>query len=317
MSEPISPAAPRLRLSEGRVAEMVGRTPLLRIHLFDREAPDLAVFAKAEFMNPGGSVKDRPALRMLQEAEARGELTPGRVILDSTSGNTGVAYAMLGAAFGYRVRLVMPANVGRERRQLIEAYGAEIVYSDPQEGSDGAILQCRAIQAADPERYYVPDQYNNPANWQAHYDTTGAEIWEQTQGQVTHFLAGLGTSGTFVGCARRLKAYRPTIRCISLQPDDAFHGLEGLKHMPSSIVPGIYDPSVADEDWGGPTEPAYELGRELALREGILVGHSSALGLWGVRRLIRSGVTRGVAVLIFADRGERYLSTGLFGACPR
>ncbi len=317
MSEPISPAAPRLRLSEGRVAEMVGRTPLLRIHLFDREAPDLAVFAKAEFMNPGGSVKDRPALRMLQEAEARGELTPGRVILDSTSGNTGVAYAMLGAAFGYRVRLVMPANVGRERRQLIEAYGAEIVYSDPQEGSDGAILQCRAIQAADPERYYVPDQYNNPANWQAHYDTTGAEIWEQTQGQVTHFLAGLGTSGTFVGCARRLKAYRPTIRCISLQPDDAFHGLEGLKHMPSSIVPGIYDPSVADEDWGGPTEPAYELGRELALREGILVGHSSALGLWGVRRLIRSGVTRGVAVLIFADRGERYLSTGLFGARPR
>ncbi|HUY96457.1 MAG TPA: cysteine synthase family protein [Verrucomicrobiae bacterium] len=299
------------------IADCVGNTPLLRVRLFEAEAPRLAVFAKAEFMNPGGSVKDRPALRMIQEGERSGALTPERTILDSTSGNTGVAYAMLGAAFGYRVRLVMPANVSLERRLLCQAYGAEIVFSDPQEGSDGAILRCRELSATDPDAYFVPDQYNNPANWQAHYDTTGAEIWEQTQGTVTHFLAGLGTSGTFMGCTRRLRAQNAGVQCLSLEPDDGFHGLEGLKHMASAIVPGIYDASLADRRLYGPTAAAYALGRELARREGILVGHSSGLALWGVRELIREGLDEGVVVLVFCDRGERYLSSGLFGGAVR
>ena len=316
---PSSASPLRLVLPErGRgIADCVGNTPLLRIRLFEREAPGLVVYAKAEFMNPGGSVKDRPALRMLREGERTGALTRDRVILDSTSGNTGVAYAMLGAAFGHRVTLVMPANVSEERRQLCEAYGATIVFSDPQEGSDGAILRCREVHDANPDAYFVPDQYNNPANWQAHYDTTGVEIWEQTRGTVTHFLAGLGTSGTFVGCTRRLRAYNRKVQCISLEPDDAFHGLEGLKFMAAAIVPGIYDPALADRRLYGPTGDAYALGRELALREGILAGHSSGLALWGVRALIREGLTDGVVVVIFSDRGDRYLSSGLFGAAGR
>ncbi len=315
-----SPAAP-LRLVEpapGRgIADSIGHTPLLRLRLFEREAPRLAIHAKAEFMNPGGSVKDRPALRMIQEGERSGALTRGKVILDSTSGNTGVAYAMLGAAFGYRVRLVMPANVSPERRRLCEAYGAAIVLSDPQEGSDGAILRCRELRAEDPDAYFVPDQYNNPANWQAHHDTTGVEIWEQTQGTVTHFLAGLGTAGTFVGCTRRLRSLSPSVQCISLEPDDGFHGLEGLKFMATAIVPGIYDPTLADRKMYGPTAESYALSRELARREGILVGHSSGLALWAVRELIREGLQDGVVVLVFCDRGDRYLSSGLFSGAGR
>ncbi len=299
------------------IADLVGRTPLLRIRLFEREAPGLTVLAKAEFLNPGGSVKDRPALRMIREGERIGALTPDKIILDSTSGNTGVAYAMLGAAFGYRVTLVMPGNVSEERRRLCEAYGASIIFSDPQEGSDGAILRCRALQAADPDTYFAPDQYNNPANWRAHYDTTGVEIWEQTQGTVTHFLAGLGTSGTFVGCTRRLHDYSQAVQCISLEPDDPFHGLEGLKHMAAAIVPGIYDPALADRRMFGPTSEAYALGRELARREGVLAGHSSGLALWGVQALVREGLRTGVVVVVFADRGERYLSTGLYGGPHR
>ena len=246
------------------ILDRIGATPLLRIRIFERECPEVAIYAKAEFMNPGGSVKDRPALRMIEEAESSGRLTPDRIITDSTSGNTGIAYAMIGAAKGYRVRLVMPGNVSDERRELVNAYGAETVFSDPMEGSDGAIRTVRAMVAEDPNRYFMPDQYNNDANWRAHYDGTGAEIWEQTRGTVTHFVAGLGTSGTFVGAARRLKELNPGVRCISVQPSEPWHGLEGLKHMATSIVPGIYDPALADEDVGIDTEPAYAVARELA-----------------------------------------------------
>jgi len=296
-----------------RISDCIGHTPLLRVRLFEDEAPDLLVLGKAEFMNPGGSVKDRPALRMIQEAQRLGQLGRGRVLLDSTSGNTGVAYAMLGAALGFPVKLVVPDNVGDERRLLMLAYGAELVLSDPQEGSDGAILLCRELQASDPDRYFSPDQYNNPFNWRAHYDTTAVEIWEQTEGEVTVFLAGLGTAGTFVGTARRLKEFNPAISCVSLQPEDAFHGLEGLKHMPTAIVPGIYDPTVADRNLAGPTGAAYDLARRLAREEGILAGHSSGLALWGVEQLVQEGLREGVVVLIFPDGGARYLSSGLYG----
>ena len=297
-----------------RISDCIGHTPLLRVRLFEDRAPDLLVLGKAEFLNPGGSVKDRPALRMVQEAQRSGQLGRGQVLLDSTSGNTGVAYAMLGAALGFPVKLVVPDNVGEERRQLMLAYGAELVLSDPQEGSDGAILLCREIQASDPDRYYTPDQYNNPFNWRAHYDTTGVEIWEQTEGEITFFLAGLGTSGTFVGSSRRLKEFNPSVSCISLQPEDAFHGLEGLKHMSTAIVPGIYDPSLADRNLAGPTGAAYDLARRLAREEGILTGHSSGLALWGVDQLVQEGLREGVVVLIFPDGGARYLSAGLYGA---
>ena len=297
-------------MSEG-ILDRIGNTPLLRIRLFEAECPDVAVYAKAEFMNPGGSVKDRPALRMISDGESSGALTHDRVIIDSTSGNTGIAYAMIGAARGYRVRLVMPSNVSSERRELVSAYGAEVVYSDALEGSDGAIRMVREMHAADPDAYFMPDQYNNEANWRAHFDGTGREIWEQTHGTVTHFVAGLGTSGTFVGTSRRLKELNPDVRCISVQPAEPWHGLEGLKHMESSIVPGIYDESIADENVGAETEPAYEVARELARREGILAGHSSGAALWAVRELARR-IGRGVVVTVLADGGGRYLSSGLY-----
>ena len=290
----------------------IGNTPLLRIRMFEKELPGVAVFGKAEFLNAGGSVKDRAALRMIRDGEASGELTPDRIILDSTSGNTGIAYAMVGAALGYRVRLVMPTNVSAERKTLIAAYGAEIVYSDAQEGSDGAIVLAQKMRADNPGTYYMPDQYNNPSNWRAHYDGTGAEIWEQTDGAVTHFVATLGTSGTFMGVSRRLRDERAAMVCVSVQPEDPWHGLEGMKHMPSAIVPGIYDPSLADDNLWAPTEPAYELARELAQHEGILVGHSSGAALWGVREVARR-VERGVIVTVLCDGGNRYLSSGLYG----
>jgi len=249
---------------------------------------------------------------MIEDGERRGALTHDKTLIDSTSGNTGIAYAMVAAAKGYRVTLVMPENVSAERKALVQAYGAEIVYSDGMEGSDGAIRLCRELIAGDPDRYFYPDQYNNPANPGAHYDGTGVEILEQTDGRVTHFVAGLGTTGSFVGTARRLKRHDPTIRTIAIQPDDAFHGLEGLKHLPTSIMPGIWDPSLADEVWGAPTEPAYELARGLARTEGLLVGHSSGSVLWAIRRLAESGVQKGVVATIFPDAGDRYLSTGLY-----
>jgi S-sulfo-L-cysteine synthase (O-acetyl-L-serine-dependent) len=281
------------------------------LRLFERESPGVAVYAKAEFMNPGGSVKDRPALRMIVEGERSGQLTPAKVIMDSTSGNTGIAYAMIGAAKHYRVKLVMPSNVSNERRELVSAYGAEVVYSDALEGSDGAIRLVREIYAADPDRYFMPDQYNNDANWRAHYDGTGLEIWEQTEGTITHFVAGLGTSGTFMGTSRRLKELNPAVQCVSVQPAEPWHGLEGLKHMPTSIVPGFYDAALADENMGVETEPAYDIARTLAQQEGILAGHSSGAALWAARVLARR-IGTGVIVAVLADGGDRYISTGLY-----
>ncbi|HEX6489642.1 MAG TPA: cysteine synthase family protein [Candidatus Dormibacteraeota bacterium] len=293
------------------IAELVGNTPLVRLRLFEREFPRAEVYAKAEWFNPGGSVKDRAALAMLVDGERRGLLTADKTVIDSTSGNTGVAYALMGAARGHKVKLVMPANVSAERKQLVAAYGAEIVYSDEMEGSDGAILLCRQLIAQEPDRYFYPDQYSNPANPRAHYEGTAVEILEQTDGRVTHFIAGLGTTGTFVGTSRRLKEHDASIRCIAVEPEDAFHGLEGLKHLPTSIVPQIWDETVPDEVWGCPTEPAYDLARTVARTEGLLVGHSSGAALWGVRRLLEQ-VPDAIVVTIFPDSGDRYLSTGLY-----
>ena len=295
------------------IIKLVGNTPLLRVRLFEAEFPRLEVYAKAEWFNPGGSVKDRAALAMIEDGERRGALTKERTIVDSTSGNTGIAYALMGAAKGYRVKLVMPANVSEERKALVTAYGAEIVYSEAGEGSDGAIRMVRDLVAADPDPYFYPDQYSNPANPRAHYEGTAVEILEQTGGRITHFVAGVGTTGTFVGTSRRLKEHDASIRTIAVQPEDAFHGLEGLKHLPAAIVPGIWDPSAADEVWGCPTEPAYELAREIARAEGLLVGHSSGAALWAVSRLATS-IREGVVVTVFPDSGDRYLSTGLYGA---
>ncbi len=308
-----APVRHQLRMAtDRRITDEIGNTPLLRVHLFDEAAPGVEIYAKAEFMNPGGSVKDRPALRMIEEGERSGRLTHDRVILDSTSGNTGIAYAMIGAAKGYRVKLVMPTNVSEERKQLVLAFGAEIEYSDAQEGSDGAILLARMLRDAEPDRYFMPDQYNNDANWRAHYDGTGLEIWEQTGGRVTHFIAGLGTSGTFMGTSRRLKELNPEVRCISVEPDEPWHGLEGLKHMETSIVPGIYDPSLADENIGVETEAAYDVARRLAVSEGILIGHSSGAGLWAALQVGRGLTAGGVIVTVFCDGGDRYLSSGLY-----
>ena len=297
------------------ITKLVGNTPLLRVRLFEREFPNVEIYGKAEWFNPGGSVKDRAALAMIEDGERRGVLTREKTIVDSTSGNTGVAYAMVGAAKGYRVKLVMPSNVSAERKALVTAYGAEIVYSDPGEGSDGAILMVRDLVAADPDAYFYPDQYSNPANPRAHYEGTAVEILAQTEGRVTHFVAGLGTTGTFVGTSRRLKEHNPSIRTIAVQPEDSFHGLEGLKHLPTAIVPGIWNESCADEVWDCPTEPAYDLAREVARREGLLVGHSSGAALWAARR-IAADVGSGVIVTVFPDSGDRYLSTGLYGRKP-
>ncbi len=294
----------------------IGNTPLLRIRLFEHECPGVEVYGKAEFLSAGGSVKDRAALRMIRDGEASGALTPDHIILDSTSGNTGIAYAMVGAALGYRVRLVMPTNVSDERKLMILAYGAEIVYSDAQEGSDGAIVLAQRMFAENPDLYFMPDQYNNPSNWKAHYDGTGAEIWRQTEGTVTHFVAALGTSGTFMGVSRRLRAERPETVCISVQPEDPWHGLEGMKHMPTAIVPGIYDPAFADGNLWAPTEASYDLARTLASNEGTMVGHSSGAALWGVRETARR-LEHGVIVTVLCDSGNRYLSSGLYGGRVR
>jgi cysteine synthase B len=294
------------------ITRLIGNTPLLRVRIFERDFPGVEVYAKAEWFNPGGSVKDRAALFMIEDGERRGALKHDKTIIDSTSGNTGIAYAMVGAAKGYRVKLVMPSNVSAERKALVTAYGAEIVYSDAGEGSDGAIRMVRELVEADPQAYFYPDQYSNPANARAHYEGTAVEILQQTSGRVTHFIAGLGTTGTFVGTSRRLKEHDAAIRTIAVQPEDSFHGLEGLKHIPTAIVPKIWDPSLADEIWGCPTEPAYDLARTVARTEGLLVGHSSGAALWAARRLAET-ISDGVIVTVFPDSGDRYLSTGLYG----
>jgi S-sulfo-L-cysteine synthase (O-acetyl-L-serine-dependent) len=298
------------------ITKLVGNTPLIRVRLFEREFPNVEVYAKAEWFNPGGSVKDRAALAMIEDGERRGALTNDRTIIDSTSGNTGIAYALVGSAKGYRVKLVMPGNVSAERKALVTAYGAEIVYSDASEGSDGAIRLVRELVAQEADRYFYPDQYSNPANPRAHYEGTAIEILDQTEGRITHFVAGLGTTGTFVGTSRRLKEHDASIKTVAVQPEDSFHGLEGLKHLPTAIVPRIWDPSLADEVWGCPTEAAYDLAREVARTEGLLVGHSSGAALWAVHKLAAT-IREGVVVTVFPDSGDRYLSTGLYGRTKR
>jgi cysteine synthase B len=294
------------------IEDQIGNTPLVGFRRITAHLPeDVAVYAKAEWTNPGGSVKDRAASSIIREAERTGALTPDKVLLDSTSGNTGIAYAMLGAAKGYRVKLFLPENASPERVAILRAYGVDIVFTDPLEGSDGAIRAVRALAAAEPEKYFYADQYNNPANWSAHYQTTGPEIWEQTRGTVTHFLAGLGTSGTLMGTGRRLKAYNPAVQVISLQPDSPFHGLEGLKHMPTAIKPGIYDEQLADRNIGISTEDTYVMARRLAREEGYLVGISSAAAMVGALKVaeeLAGAGQPGVVVTLFPDNAYKYLS---------
>jgi len=294
------------------VLQLIGNTPLVEIQRVRDGVPDgVRLFGKIEGFNPGGSVKDRPALRMVQEGMRQGRLTPGKTILDSTSGNTGIALAMIGAALGYPVTLVMPANVSRERKQMAAAFGAELIFSDPLEGSDGAILLCRKILAADPDRYFKPDQYNNAANPLAHYETTGPEIWRQTAGRVTHFVAGIGTSGTIMGTGRYLKEQNPAVQIVAAEPEDAFHGLEGLKHMATSIVPGIYDEARIDVKLGIATDEAYDMVYRLGREEGILIGQSCGAAYVAALRVARS-LREGTIVVLFADFGDRYLSTNLW-----
>jgi len=301
------PGHPRTASS---VVDLIGNTPLIRLSSFEADLRNVELYAKAEWRNPGGSVKDRAAARMILDGETSGALIRDRIILDATSGNTGIAYAMIGAARGYRVRLCVPENVTPERKRILKAFGADVVYTDPMQGSDGAIIRVKQMYAESPDLYFYPDQYNNPGNWRAHYDTTGPEILEQTGGRLTHFVAGLGTSGTFVGVGRRLREVNPAIRLISVQPDSPLHGLEGLKHMETAIVPGIYDPTLADQDLGVSTEEAFELTRRLA-REGVFVGISSGANLAGALRVARS-TSDAVVVVVFCDGGEKYLSERLW-----
>ncbi|HZO80453.1 MAG TPA: cysteine synthase [Candidatus Binataceae bacterium] len=295
------------------VLELIGNTPLLEITRVTQGLlrPGVRVFAKLEGVNPGGSVKDRPARKMVELGLQRGELRPGKVIIDSTSGNTGIALAMVGAALGYPVELVMAANVSRERKKIIEAFGARPIYSDPLEGSDGAIVLCRKLIAANPERYFKPDQYNNEANPLAHFETTGPELWRQTRGRVTHFVAGIGTGGTIMGTGRYLKAQNPAVKVIAVEPDDPMHGLEGLKHMASSIVPGIYHERELDGKIQVSTEDAYEMVYALGQLEGVLVGQSSGAAMVAALRVAR-GLREGCVVTVFADFGDKYLSTNLW-----
>jgi cysteine synthase B len=300
-------AAASARQTGSDVLSLIGNTPLLRLQRIGAELRGVEVYGKAEWENPGGSVKDRPALNIIGEAERAGLMSKDKVLLDSTSGNTGIAYAMICAAKDYRLKLCMPSNVSVERKRILHAYGAEIVYTDPMEGSDGAIRKVRQMVAENAELYFYGNQYDNPANWRAHYGSTAPEILEQTGGRITHFVAGLGTSGTFVGTARRLKESNAGIRCISFQPDSPFHGLEGLKHMPTAIVPQIYDPRLADHDIGVSTEEAYAMTRRLAREEGLLVGVSAGAAMVAALR-VASELREGVVVTIFPDSGDKYLS---------
>jgi cysteine synthase B len=292
------------------IVDQVGATPLVRLSRFEPRT-GVEIYAKIEARNPGGSVKDRAARAMVLDGERKGLLGPGKILLDATSGNTGIAYAMLGAARGHRVRLCVPANVSPERKRLLRIYGADLVLTDPMEGSDGAIRQVKAIYERDPGRYYYPDQYSNDANWRAHYETTGVEILEQTEGRITHFVASLGTSGTFMGTSRRLRKERPGVTLVSVQPDSPLHGLEGLKHMASAIVPSIYDAGLADIDARANTDEAHTLVRRLAREEGLFVGPSSGAALAAAIE-ISADLHAGVVVVIFPDGGDRYLSDALW-----
>ena len=292
------------------VLDLIGNTPLLRLERIGREFPNVEFAAKAEWFNPGGSVKDRPALSMIQAGLASGALSPGKTIIDATSGNTGIAYAMIAAALGYPVTLCLPDSASQERKRILGAFGAELVITPGDEATDGAIRRVQQIVAADPQKYFYPDQYSNPANWQAHYHTTANEIWEQTAGRITHFVAGLGTSGTFVGVTRRLKELNPAIRFISLQPDAPFHGLEGWKHMETAIRPSIYDDTLADENLEVGTEDSYHLVKKIAREEGLLVSPSAAAALLGcfyvAKKIPRD--QHAVIVTVFADSAAKYLT---------
>jgi cysteine synthase B len=293
------------------ILERVGHTPLVRLGRLSAHLPGVQILGKAEWANPGGSVKDRAASAIVADAQRRGLLTDTRGLLDATSGNTGIAYAMLGAALGFRVTLCMPSNVSPERKRYLAAYGAEVLWTDPANGSDGAIRKARELSAAEPDKYYYADQYSNDENWKAHYRTTANEIWHQTEGQVTHFVAGLGTSGTFMGTTRRLKELNPSIRCISMQPDSPFNGLEGLKHMATAIVPRIYDPSLADANIEMPTETAYEMVKNLARNQGLLVGISAAAAVAASLQIGKEEARAGreaVIVTILCDSAEKYMS---------
>jgi cysteine synthase B len=294
------------------LAERIGNTPLLRLDALTRDLPGIALLGKAEWYNPGGSVKDRAAANIVAEARHSGKLKPGKGLLDSTSGNTGIAYAMLGAAEGFPVTLCMPENVSRERKQILQGYGANIIYTDPADGSDGAIRMVRELASKDPDKYFYADQYSNDANWKAHYKGTANEIWQQTQGRITHFVAMLGTSGTFMGTTRRLKELNPRIQCISLQPDSSFHGIEGAKHMPTAIVPKIYDSALADQNVEISTEDAYAMARRMSRGAGLLVGVSAAAAVVGCLKIAQQlQVKKGdeaVIVTVLCDSGEKYLS---------
>jgi cysteine synthase B len=303
------PAVPRLGQS---LLDRIGNTPLLRFDQLTSHLPGVTLLGKAEWHNPGGSVKDRAAANIVAEGRRSGQFAPGKILLDATSGNTGIAYAMLGAAEGFPVTLCMPTNVSVERKKILSVYGANIIYTDPGEGSDGAIRMARELAARHPDLYFYADQYSNDANWLAHYHGTGNEIWQQTEGRITHFVAMLGTSGTFMGATRRLKELNPTIRCISLQPDSAFHGIEGAKHMASAIVPRIYDPKLADDNLEITTEDAYAMARRLARECGLLLGISGAAGIFGSLRTAEQLQLRkdqqATIVTILCDSGDKYLS---------
>ena len=289
------------------VLDLIGNTPLLSFRRVTRGIAPVEVYAKAEWYNPGGSVKDRAAMAMVLDGERRGLLTKDKVLIDATSGNTGIAYAMICAERGYRVKLALPRNASAERKQNLLAYGAELILTDPTEGTDGAQRHVKRLVDADTGRYFYPDQYNNDANWRAHYETTANEIWRQTDGRVTHFVTGLGTTGTFMGVTRRLKELNPAIQCVSMQPDGPLHGLEGLKHMPTALVPGIYDPDVADAQVDVATEDAHRMALRLAREEGLLVGVSSGGNLAAAMR-VASELKQGVVVTIFCDSAAKYLS---------
>jgi cysteine synthase B len=293
------------------VVDAVGNTPLVRLNRVARHLPDVEIWMKLEFANPGGSVKDRPALRMIADALADGRMTRDKILVDATSGNTGVAYALFGAALGLRVRLVVPSNVSKARKDIARSFGAEIVYSDPMEGSDGAIRLARELVAKEPDMYFYPDQYSNPSNWRAHYDGTGREILEDLGDRLTHFVAGLGTTGTMMGCTRRIKEHTRPVECIAVEPSDALHGLEGLKHMASSLVPPIYDPRVPDRILPVSTEDGWDMADRLAREEGLHVGHSSGANVFAalqVAEQVQRSDRGGCVVAIICDRGDRYFA---------
>ena len=293
------------------VIDAVGNTPTVRLNRVAQDMPDVEVWAKLEFANPGGSVKDRPALRMIQDALADGRMSRDKILIYSTSGNTGVAYSLFGAALGLRIRLVMPSNVSKARKDIARSFGTEIIYSDPMEGSDGAIRLARELVAKEPETYFYPDQYSNPSNWRAHYDGTGREILEDLGPRLTHFVAGLGTTGTMMGCTRRIKHDAPHVQCVAVEPADALHGLEGLKHMASSLVPPIYDPHVPDRILPVKTEDGWDMADRLAREEGLHVGHSSGANVFAAIQIageVQKSGRSGCIVAIVCDRGDRYFA---------